>query len=73
MTPLTLNKYSLKDYIILLLETLARQPYGLGKQTRKFIKKAINSGLNKVLKGYKDKRDKVKKTGSKDDELLERL
>ena len=49
-----------------MLETLARQPYRLGKQTRKFTKKAINSGLNKVLKGYKDRRDKAKKTGFKD-------
>jgi hypothetical protein len=54
-------------------ETLACQPYRLGKQTRKFTKKAINSGLNKVLKSYKDGRDKVEKMGFKDDELLERL
>jgi hypothetical protein len=38
-----------------LLETLARQPRRPLKRTKKFTKKAINSGLNKVLKGQEDK------------------
>ena len=72
-TPLTSNKRSLKDRIVPLPETLARQPHRPPKRTRKFTKKAINSGLNKVLKDYKDKRDQAKKIGSKGDEFLERL
>jgi len=72
-TPLTSNKRSLKDRTVPSPETPARQPHRPGKRTRKFTKKAINSSLNKVLKGHKDRRDKVEKTGSKDDKLPERL
>jgi hypothetical protein len=68
-----LNKHGLKDRIVPSPETPARQPYGPPKRTRKFTKKAINSGLNKVLKGHKDGRDQAKKTGSEGDEFLERL
>jgi hypothetical protein len=72
-TPLTLNKRGLKDRTVPSPETPARQPRGPPKRTRKFTKKAINSGLDKVLKGHKDRRDQTEKTGSKGDEFLERL
>lgn len=72
-TPLTSNKRGLEDRTVPSPETPARQPRGPGKRTRKFTKKAVDSGLDKVLEGHEDGRDEVEKTGSEDDELLERL
>jgi len=66
-TPLTSNKRGLEDRTVPSPETPARQPRGPTKRTRKFTKKAVDSGLDKVLEGHEDE---IEKTCSEDNELL---